>query len=148
MKLRAVGLLVVLGLALAGCSSSSSSKGEATATTTASVDADVQAATACKAMETMLKNTAGGATPSGPDTQAVTKESGALLKTPEGKTPTTADTMPKWYELGTLQILLLQAAADQDTASVDAYTKQARTICATVPEAAQKEAGYSPVAAA
>ena len=143
MKVRMFGVLVVMVALSAACGSSSTS----TPDTAAPPDVDVQAATSCKTMETVLTNTAGGKAISGPDAQKMLADSGALIHLPDGRTPTTADATLKWYDLGVVLVALFTAVSSDDTASITGYTSQARALCATIPEAAQQTAKYTPTTA-
>ena len=147
MKVRVVGVLIVLVALLAACSSSSSPSPSSDSAPTSGADVDVQAATACKTMERVLADTEGGKAISGPDAKDMQEDSGALIRTPAGLQPETTDPKPTWYDLGTVQIELYVAISSFDAASIPDLTDQARTMCATIPEAAQSAAKYTPTTA-
>ena len=143
-RVRIAGAAMVMVALLAACSSSSSPSSSSSGTT-APPDVDVQAATACKSMEKALTDTADGSAISGPDAQQMRDNSGLLIRTPDGRTPNTLDALPKWYRLGTTQLQLLVAISGGDPTEIATFTNEARAGCATIPEAAQQEAKYTPV---
>jgi len=140
MKVRVAGVVFVMVALLAACGSSSSPSTD----TSPPPDADVQAATACKAMEQALKDTADGTPISGNDAKDFQTTAGLLIRTPDGRPPTTLDAIPKWYVLGRSLVSLYTAVASQEQADIDTYTTEARKLCATIPEAAQQTAKYTP----
>jgi hypothetical protein len=146
MRVRIVGVLVVMVALLAACGSSSSSK-PADTTPAAETDVDVQAAQACKAMEAVLTATANGDAVSGADATKMRETSDRLVRTPDGRQPAKAEEVPKWYPLGSAQVELLAAVGANDSASVTDLTTKARALCVTIPASAQQTAKYTPVTA-
>jgi len=144
MKVRIVVVVVLMAALVGACGSSAKSSSSSTSTLSP-VEVDKQAAIACKSMEKALKDTADGAAISGTDAKDFQTTAGVLVKTPEGKTPSTVDPLPTWYNLGSVLVSLYVAVADQNSADVTSLTAQARALCVTIPESAQKAAGYTPV---
>jgi hypothetical protein len=141
MRVRAFGLIVVIASLFTACGSSSSPS----SSSRPNVDVDFQAAQACKEMETLLTHTAVGKAITGEDAASMQRTAGVLIRTPDGHTPTTADEFPKWLQLGTVQIALYTSIATGDSEQVATFTDQARALCVTIPESAQKAADYTPV---